>query len=221
MFTAIFHSLIIAVFATLIGFFLMLPLTYKAATKAFRGKWLLETVLLLPLVLPPTVVGFYLLLLLGRYGWIGALLNKVNFSLIFTLTGAVIASTIVTLPLVYQGLKGAIQSVPRALIDVASTLSASPREILFRVILPNCWPAVAASLLLSFCRALGEFGASLMVAGYIQGKTDTIANSIYFAVQNGDNTRAILLSLINVAFSLVVLSLIYLLTKKRRAFDGT
>ncbi|GBG96715.1 molybdate ABC transporter permease subunit [Lactococcus termiticola] len=214
--TPIIHSLIVSSIATAIAFILMLPLAYLGAFKRYAGKWLVESLLLLPLVLPPTVVGLYLLQAFGHYGLLGQALNFFNLTIIFNLSGAVIASSIIILPLVYQGLKSAMAAVPKNLIDVAATLSASPFEVLFRVILPNCWPAVLASILLSFSRALGEFGASLMVAGYIPGKTDTIANAIYFAVQNGEDTRALQLSLVNVLFGLLVLSMIYALTNRRK-----
>lgn len=219
MFTPIFHSIIVSFTATLVALLAMLPLSYLGAFKAYRGKWLVESLLLMPLVLPPTVVGLYLLMAFGRYGWLGQFLNLFNLSIIFNLTGAVVASTIVIFPIVYQGLKSALSSVPKSIIEVAATLSAEPCEILFRVILPNCWSSLVATLLLAFCRALGEFGASLMVAGYIQGKTDTIANSIYFAVQNGDTTRALLLSLVNIAFGFAILALISLLTRSRKEFS--
>ena len=191
----------------------MLPLAYLGAFKAYRGKWLLEIVLLLPLVLPPTIVGLYLLLLFGRQGPLGFL----SHSIIFTLAGASFATTIVVLPLLYQGLKGAMISVPRSIIEIGQTLSANRREILFKLILPNCWPAILASILLAFCRALGEFGASLMVAGYIPGQTDTLANSIYFAIQEGDNRGAILLSLVTIGLGLFFLLLITILTRRKRS----
>ena len=216
MITPLLHSIIVSILATFIAFLVMLPLSYAGVFKAYRGKWLVESLLLMPLVLPPTVVGLYLLMAFGRYGWLGRFLNLFNFSIIFNLSGAVVASIVVILPILYQGLKGALASVPHSLIEVAATLSANPREILFRIILPNCWPSLVATLLLAFCRALGEFGASLMVAGYIEGKTDTIANSIYFAVQEGDTNRALMLSLINVAFGFLILTVIYLLTRNRK-----
>lgn len=216
MLSPIIHSLIVALSSTIIAFFLMLPVSYAGAFLHYRGKWLVETLLLLPLVLPPTIVGLYLLMLFGKYGVFGKLLATFNFSIIFTLPGAIIATTIVVLPIVYQGLKAALQSVPSNLTEAATTLSANSREILFRIILPNCWTSLIATILLAFCRGLGEFGASLMVAGYIPGTTDTIANSIYFAVQNGDNERALLLSLINIAFGFLVLAVIYLLTARRK-----
>ncbi|AYG01537.1 molybdate ABC transporter permease subunit [Lactococcus allomyrinae] len=220
MLTPIIHSIIVSILATIIAFLVMLPLSYMGVFKSYRGKWLIESLLLMPLVLPPTVVGLYLLMAFGRYGWLGKFLALFNFSIIFNLSGAVIASVVVILPIIYQGLKGALASVPKSIIEVAATLSANPREILFRVILPNCWPSLIATLLLAFCRALGEFGASLMVAGYIQGKTDTIANSIYFAVQQGDTHRALMLSLINVAFGFIILAIIYLLTRGRIEMDN-
>lgn len=212
----IIHSLIVAASATIIGFFIVLPLSYWGAYRKYPGKWLLEIILLMPLVLPPTIVGLYILRLFGRYGVLGQLLEQLGLSLIFSLAGAVMATTIVIVPLLYQGIKGALTSVPRSLIQVAQTLSASPREILFRIILPNCWPSVLASVLLAFCRGLGEFGASLMVAGYIEGKTDTIATSIYFAVQQGNDQKATILSLINIGIGLCILLVIQLLTYKKR-----
>lgn len=214
----IFHSLYVAIFATGIGFLIALPFAYWDVYYPYKGRRIVEILFLLPLVLPPTIVGFYLLQLFGKYGVLGQLLERVNYSLIFTLQGATLATIVVILPLIFQGLKGAIASIPQNLIEVAQTLSANKRETLFRVILPNCWPSVIASILLAFCRGLGEFGASLMVAGYIEGKTDTIATAIYFAVQQGDTQQAFLLSAVNVAIGVVLLLIIQLLNHRKGAF---
>ncbi|MGX7352776.1 hypothetical protein RU97_GL002457 [Enterococcus canis] len=214
----IFHSLYVAIFATGIGFLIALPFAYWDVYYPYRGRRIVEILFLLPLVLPPTIVGFYLLQLFGKYGVLGQLLERVNYSLIFTLQGATLATIVVILPLIFQGLKGAFASIPQNLIEVAQTLSANKRETLFRVILPNCWPSVIASILLAFCRGLGEFGASLMVAGYIEGKTDTIATAIYFAVQQGDTQQAFLLSAVNVAIGVVLLLIIQLLNHRKGAF---
>lgn len=216
MLTPVVHSLFIAVGATVSAFFLILPLSYAGAYKNYRGKIVVETVLLLPLILPPTIVGFGLLRLFGRHGLFGKLLNTIDVSLIFSLSGAMLATMIVVSPLLYQGMKGALASVPSSLIYAADTLSANTIEKLFLVILPNCWQSIVASVLLAFCRGLGEFGASLMVAGYIEGKTDTIATAIYFAVQQGNNEKALMLSLINVVMGLIILMIIQLLTRKKR-----
>lgn len=214
----IFHSLYVAIFATGIGFLIALPFAYWDVYYPYKGRRIIEILFLLPLVLPPTIVGFYLLQLFGKYGVLGQLLERVNYSLIFTLQGATLATIVVILPLIFQGLKGAFASIPQNLIEVAQTLSANKRETLFRVILPNCWPSVIASILLAFCRGLGEFGASLMVAGYIEGKTDTIATAIYFAVQQGDTQQAFLLSAVNVAIGVVLLLIIQLLNHRKGAF---
>ncbi|MBC1922146.1 molybdate ABC transporter permease subunit [Listeria grayi] len=210
------HSIFIAIGATLVAFLLMLPLAYIGAYWQFKGKWLLESVLLLPLVLPPTVIGLVLLQSFGKYGFLGKITALFgDYSIIFTLTGAVIATICVVLPLMYQGLKAAFLSVPIELIQVGRTLSANSIELLFRVIIPNCWQHIFASILLSFCRGLGEFGASLMVAGYIEGKTDTIATSIYFAIQQNEVDKAVMLSVTDAFIGFAALIIIYLLTNKR------
>lgn len=214
--TPILHSLIIASVATGVGFLLTLPFAYWDAYSGRPVNRIVEILFLLPLVLPPTIVGFVLLQAFGKYGVIGSWLEKIGYSLIFTLNGATLATTVVVVPLIYQGLKGAFKSVDSNLIDAAQTLSANRREILFRVILPNCWHAICASLLLAFCRGLGEFGASLMVAGYIEGQTDTIATTIYFAVQQGNNHLAVTLSLIDICIGIFMLILIQILTNARK-----
>ena len=212
MMTPFFHSLIVAVLATGLSFVIMLPLAYLAVFKPYPGSSLIEIVLLLPLVLPPTIVGLYLLELFGKYGWLGFLGNH----LIFTLPGAVLATTIITFPFVYQGLKAGFQGVPEDLLDVAKVYGTNLPQLLHYVIFPSSWPMILMSILLAFCRALGEFGASLMVAGYIPGKTDTLSNSIYFAVLNGDNHRALLLSLINLLIGIAILILVLILGKGRK-----
>ena len=206
------HSLLVAVLATSFSFILMLPLAYLAVYRPYPGRNLVEILLLLPLVLPPTIVGLYLLQVFGKYGILGFLGTQV----IFTLPGAVLATTVITLPLVYQGLKAGFLGVDQELIDVALVYGGNRWQILWAVIFPCSWTMVLVSVLLAFCRALGEFGASLMVAGYIPGKTDTLANSIYFAVQNGENGRAILLSAVNLVIGIVILLLILILGKRNQ-----
>ncbi|MDR0199569.1 MAG: ABC transporter permease subunit [Streptococcaceae bacterium] len=206
----ILHSLIVAFAATTIAFILMLPLAYVGAFLKYPGKWLVETFLLLPLVLPPTVVGLYILEVFGKYGPLGFF----NSAFIFSLSGSVLATTIIIFPIVYQGLKGALTSVSTDLTDAGKVAGANSRQLLTHVLLPNSTTIVIITLLLSFCRALGEFGASLMVAGYIPGRTDTLANSIYFAVQNGQNNTALGLSAINVLFGALVLGIVYALNRR-------
>lgn len=220
MLTPFFHSLIVAFVSTCISFLITLPLSYRACFQPFRGEKLIETILLMPLVLPPTVVGLYLLKLFGKYGPLGKVLNFLNISFIFTLPGAIVATTIVLLPLLYQGLKGALKSVPLCYIEASQVLSANPKETLWKIILPTCWPSVLATLLLGFSRGLGEFGASLMVAGYIEGKTDTMATAIYFAVQEGNWQKANRLSLMMVFLGFIILLLIQFLTKQKKGLEN-
>lgn len=216
MLTPVLHSLIVAFVSTFIAFIIMLPLSYYFTNRTSRFQLITEVIILLPLVLPPTVVGLILLSLFGKNDLIGAFLwNNFNFSFIFTLAGAIIATTIIILPIMYQGLKSAFLSIDYDLVWAAKTLSANTRTIFIKIILPNCWQPILAGILLSFCRAMGEFGASLMIAGYIEGKTDTIASSIFFMVQQGDMLTAIYLGLINVVIGIIALLIIHILTVRQ------
>ncbi|MFC6169475.1 molybdate ABC transporter permease subunit [Loigolactobacillus jiayinensis] len=211
----IIHSLIIAISATLITFLVALPVAYFLIRRHTHFGWVLESLLLLPLVLPPTVVGLFLLQLFGKFGFGGRFLALFhNYSLIFTLSGAVLATIIVVLPIMYQALKAALLSVDSNLIEAATVMGATPFETLRLVVIPNAYQGLIIGLLLTFCRGLGEFGASLMVAGYIEGKTDTIATSIYFSIQGGDTSTALLLSGVNILIGVCALLLIHLLNQQ-------
>lgn len=217
----IYHSLIIAFAATLLAFCCMLPVALRHVYHPYKGQAFVECFLLLPLVLPPTVVGLVLLNLFGKYGFIGQLLARINdYSLIFTLTGATLATFIVILPIMYQALKSALLTLNPDYLAAAKTLGASRFEQLFKIILPNCWQGLFIGILLAFCRGLGEFGATLMVAGYIEGKTDTIASGIYFALQQGDPQQAIFLSIIDVIIGVSALLLIQLFLRQSSAHKG-
>lgn len=212
MVTPIIHSIVIAVTTTACTFLICLPIVYGLIRHPIKLNWLIESLFLLPLVLPPTVVGLFLLKTFGKYGPVGRLLALFGeHSVIFTLTGAVIATIIVVLPIMYQSVKAAILSVDPSLSEAAKVMGATPNEILRWVILPNAYSGIVAGLLLTFCRGLGEFGASLMVAGYIQGKTDTIATTIYFAIQGGDDHTAVILSVLDVLIGITALLFIQFL----------
>jgi molybdate ABC transporter permease protein len=183
-------SLKVAAIATLITFFLGIAAAYWMLGYRGRGKSLIEGIFIAPLILPPTVVGFLLLLLLGRHGPIGRLTKALDFSIVFTWYGAVIAATVVAFPLMYRTALGAFEQIDPALIQVASTLGAPPRRVFWRVILPLSVPGILAGLTLSFARALGEFGATLMLAGNIPGRTQTMPMAIYFAVEAGAMNEA-------------------------------
>lgn len=171
----------------------------------FPGRDLLEALLTLPLVLPPTVVGFYLLILLGRYGPLSHLYALNGSTVIFTWQAAVIAATVMALPLMVKTTKAALESVDPIYLQAASTLGQSHLETLFRVWLPLAWKGILAGIMLSFARALGEFGATLMIAGNIPGVTQTMPMAIYDAVQAGNNSLSLVLVIILSAIATLVL----------------
>lgn len=176
------------------------------ARAPFRGRDLLDAVLTLPMVMPPTVLGYYLLVLIGRRGPIGAWLQS-NFgiNLIFTWQGAVIAATVVAFPLVFKAARAAFEAVEPQYEQAARVLGHGEWAVFFRVTLPLAWRGILAGVLLSFARATGEFGATLMVAGSIPGKTQTLSVAVYEAVQAGQDDVANFLVLVTSVTCLAVL----------------
>ncbi len=170
---------------------------------------LVDGVCLLPLVLPPTVVGFFLLLLFGRNGPLGKLLLKLGATVVFSWPATVIAASVVAFPLMYLTARAALEQVDSRFLEAARTLGASEWRVFSAVALPLAWPGVLAGTILSFARALGEFGATLMLAGNIPGKTATIPLAIYFAVEADDVQRAVAWCLADVAISLALLGGLY------------
>ena len=174
---------------------------YLLAMKHFRGEEVLDILFTLPLVLPPTVTGYYLIILFGRNGLIGRILyGWAGWSIMFTWYAAVLASFIVALPLMMKATRAAIESVDRNLINASYTLGHSEFETAVRVILPLAKRGIVAGAVLSFARAMGEFGATLMIAGNIPGKTDTMPISIYSHASSGDWSKA---NLMVIFFSLM------------------
>jgi molybdate transport system permease protein len=162
----------------------------------------------LPLVLPPTVIGYCLILLLGRRGIVGQWLAEYGINLIFSWQGAVVAATVVVFPLSYRSARAALESVDHSLEDAARTLGASEWRVFYRVSFPLAWRGIFAGVTLAFARGMGEFGATLMIAGNLPGKTQTLALAIYDAFQAGNDDRAILLVLLtsSLCASLLVLA---------------
>ena len=189
-FSPLWISLKTATIALIIIFFLGIAAAYWML--GYRGRWksLIEGVFVAPLILPPTVLGFILLLLFGKNGPLGQLLDLFNFRIVFTWYAAVITATVVAFPLMYKTTLGAFEQVDASLLQVARTLGASEGKIFWRVLLPLTFPGVLAGLTLAFARALGEFGATLMLAGNIPGQTQTIPMAIFFAVEAGAMTEA-------------------------------
>ena len=184
-------SLQVAGWATAINLILGVGVGYLLARRRFPGRDLLDSLLTLPMVMPPTVLGYYLLVLLGRRGALGGWLHDAfGVNLIFTLQGAVIAASIVAFPLVFKPARAAFEAVDPQLVQAARVLGVPDASVFFRVTLPLAWRGILAGLLLAFARALGEFGATLMVAGSIPGKTQTLSIAIYEAVQAGEDAAA-------------------------------
>ncbi len=170
---------------------------------------LVDGIFLLPLVLPPTVVGFFLLLLFGRNGPVGKLLLRFGASIVFSWPATVMAAAVVAFPLMYLTARAALEQVDPQFLQAARTLGASEWRVFREVALPLAWPGVLAGTILSFARALGEFGATLMVAGNIPGRTATIPIAIYFAVEADDLGRALAWCAIDVVISLALLAGLY------------
>ena len=205
---ALWLSLQVATWATLACLVLGTGVGYALARWRFPGRDLIDTLLTLPMVMPPTVLGYYLLVLLGRKGWVGGWLHATfGINLIFTLTGAVIAATVVAFPLVFKPARAAFEAVDPQLEDAARVLGVSEAGVFWRVTLPLAWRGILAGVLLGFARALGEFGATLMVAGSIPGKTQTLSIAIYEAVQAGQDDLANMLVLITSITCITVLML--------------
>lgn len=188
-FSPLWISLKVAACATVFTFFLGL-LSARLVISLRSGKALIDGIFSLPMVLPPTVVGFFLLIIFGKNGLLGGLLLKIGISVLFTWQGAVIAAVVVSFPIMYRTARGALEQVDVNLIYAARTLGMSEAKIFFRIQLPAAWPGVAAATILAFARAMGEFGATIMLAGNIPGRTQTMSVAIYTAVQSGDRSLA-------------------------------
>jgi molybdate transport system permease protein len=184
--------------------------------RAGAGAALVDGIFILPLVLPPTVVGFLLLLLFGRNGPLGKLLLQIGATVVFSWPATVIAATVVAFPLMYITARAALEQVDPHLLQAARTLGASEARIFREVALPLAWPGVLAGTILCFARALGEFGATLMLAGNIPGKTETIPIAIYFAVEANEIQRAMAWCAVDVGISVALLGGLYYWTHAQR-----
>jgi molybdate transport system permease protein len=209
-------SLKVACWATLIDIVFGVAIGYLLARKRFPGRELLDAVLTLPMVMPPTVLGYYLLVLIGRNGPIGAWLQQhFGINLIFTWQAAVIAAAVVAFPLVLKGARAAFEAVDTQYEQAARVLGIAPFGVFLRVTLPLAWRGVLGGTLLAFARSMGEFGATLMVAGSIPGKTQTLSIAVYEAVQAGQDDTANLLVIITSVVCVVVLVVANKLTPNR------
>ena len=208
-------SLQVAGMATLVSFVAGTLMAWGLSRKKGPMPALLDALCTLPLVLPPTVLGYYLVLLVGRRGVLGQWLSVVGINFIFSLKGAVIAATVVIFPLMYKSARAALEQVDKHLEDAARTLGASEWRVFVSISLPLAWRGIFAGFVLAFARGMGEFGATLMVAGNIPGKTQTLALAIYDAFQAGDDDLALQLVIITSLVCLSLLAMAELLMKMR------
>ncbi|WP_413624712.1 molybdate ABC transporter permease subunit [Luteibacter sp. Lutesp34] len=183
-------TLKVALWATAINLVLGIAVAFGLSRWRSHMREVVDSVLTLPLVLPPTVLGYYLLVLLGRRGTFGAWLDRLGIELVFTWQGAVIASTLVAFPLVQKAARAAFEAVDPQLEDAARVLGLGGAATFFRVSLPLASRGITAGALLAFARAMGEFGATLMISGNLPGRTQTLSVAIYAAVQAGDDRSA-------------------------------
>lgn len=199
-------TLKVAGWATVINMVLGVAVGYALSRWHFVGRDVLDAVLTLPMVLPPTVLGYYLLVMLGRQGTIGQWLKEqFGIQLIFTWQGAVIAASVVAFPLVFKAARAAFENVEPTLEQAARVLGLNEAAVFFRVTLPLAWRGIMSGTLLAFARATGEFGATLMVAGSIAGETQTLSIAVYEAVQAGQDQTANFLVLVTSISCLAVL----------------
>ncbi len=202
-------SLWVATWACLIALVSGTLVAWALANGRFRGKWLVEGLAMAPMVLPPTVLGYYLLIVLGQRG-VGQWLEQAfGFRIVFTLNGAVIAASVTAFPLVVQSVRAGLVGINREIEQAARLDGCSEWALLWRIRLPLAWPSIVAGGILGFLRALGDFGTVLMVAGNIPGRTQTMAMAIYDAVQSNNTSYAnqLTLTLTIVAFGLLFVAL--------------
>ncbi|MDO5714977.1 MAG: molybdate ABC transporter permease subunit [Tissierellia bacterium] len=210
-------SLKTSIIATCITFFLgVFAARFVLKLKRLRG--VVDGLFTLPMVLPPTVVGFFLLLTFGTNGPLKSIYSKLGFQIVFSYSATVITATIVSFPLMYRIALGAFEQVNNEYVEAARTLGLKEGKIFYKIILPIARPGLVSGIILSFARALGEFGATIMLAGNIPGKTQTISTAIYSAVQAGNRPLAFRWSLVVVGLSFLSMISVNIFGSKNRGF---
>lgn len=212
-------SIKVAFLATLLTFFLGL-LAARWVISLKKTRFLIDGIFSLPMVLPPTVVGFFLLIFFGKNSAVGQLLMRMGIHVLFTWQGAVIAAAVVSFPIMYRTSLGAFEQVDKNLIYAARTLGMSEMKLFFKVLLPLSLPGVAAATILTFARALGEFGATIMLAGNIPGRTQTMSVAIYTAMQSGNRELAYRWVAIIMAISFLTIFLMNYWTSHQKELLG-
>ncbi len=198
-------SVRVSVIATALALLVGIPVAWTLAKKEFAGHHLVEAIVILPLVLPPTVLGYYLLIVIGSRGPVGRLLDAIGIELAFTWRAAVLAATVGSLPLLVKAAQAGFELVDRQLEQAARTLGRREWSIFWTVTLPLAWRSILAGTVLAFCRALGDFGMTLMLAGSIPGKTQTLSLAIYDNVQANQMREANALAVIAIGLVVVLM----------------
>lgn len=212
------NSLRIAAISSVLVFFLGVFAAYYVARLPRAVKGILDVIFTLPMVLPPTVCGYFLLLLFGVKRPIGLLLAKLGMQVVMTWQGGIIASAVVAFPLMYRTARGAFESFDETLAYSGQTLGLSNTYIFWRIRMPTCRQGILAGTVLAFARALGEYGATSMLVGYIPGKTATISTTVYQLWRTNDEAGAFLWVMVNLAISTVILLVVNMLeTRNRKA----
>lgn len=212
----LFNSLRIAALSSVIVFFAGIAAAYYAVRLPRLVKGVLDVVLTLPLVLPPTVVGYFLLLLFGSHRPLGIALGQIGVKFVMTWHGGVIAAAVVAFPLLYRTARGAFEAFDETLAQAGQTLGLSNIYIFWHIRMPACRQGIIAGVVLAFARALGEYGATSMLIGYTPGKTATISTTVYQLWRTGDDTHAFLWVLVNLAISAAVLLTVNLLERRQK-----
>lgn len=210
-------SLKVSVISTIITSVLSIFIAWMMVKFNKKNGSILEAIITLPLVLPPSILGYILLIIIGNNGLIGKFFyDNFEWSVIFTWKACVIASVIVSFPLMYQNCKSAFQSIDKKILNAARTMGASEWKIFFRIAIPLAYTGIISGLVLAFARSLGEFGATMMVAGNIPRKTQTIPLAMYYAVERGDKVMANTLMIVVVTFSFLLIYFLNRWIEKRR-----
>jgi molybdate transport system permease protein len=212
----LFNSLRVAAIASVLVFFLGIGCAHWAARLPKLVKGLLDVILTLPLVLPPTVCGYFLLMLVGIRRPLGALLDRAGIRFVMTWQGGVLAAVVVAFPLMYRTARGAFEAFDETLEWSGQTLGLSDIYIFWRIRMPACRQGILAGFVLAFARALGEYGATSMLVGYTPGRTATISTTVYQLYRTGDDEGALLWVLVNLAISAAVLMAVNLLEDRQR-----
>lgn len=215
-FFPLYNSLRVATISTVITFFAGIFAAHYVARLPRSAKGMLDCVLTLPLVLPPTVIGFFLLKTIGPLGPVGSIIFKTwGFKLTMTWYSAIFSTTIVAFPLMYRTARGAFESFDKNLLYSGQTLGLSDTYLFWRVVMPGCKQGILAGTVLAFARALGEYGATTMVTGYIPGRTATVSTTVYQLWREGNDSMAYKWVAINLLISFIVLAAVNMLENDR------